>query len=51
MRRTGHLERVPEYLEKAERAGQRGAAEPGLAFCRALYEWWARDLAAYRALG
>ena len=39
MRRTGHLEKVPDYLEKAEKASQRGTTEPGLAFCKALYEW------------
>ena len=43
MRRTGHLEKVPEYLEKAEKASQRGTTEPGLAFCKALYEWWVQS--------
>ncbi|KAF0296468.1 Tetratricopeptide repeat protein 21B [Amphibalanus amphitrite] len=43
MRRTGHLEKVPDYLEKAEKASQRGTTEPGLAFCKALYEWYSSN--------
>ena len=46
MRRTGHLEKVPDYLDKAEKASQRGTTEPGLAFCKALYEWWVMGAAA-----
>ncbi len=43
MRRTGHLEDVPQYLAKSEESvgATRAAAEPGLCFCRGLYEWYA----------
>ena len=37
MRRTGHLEEVPDYLHKSEEAvGTRGALEPGLNFCKVM---------------
>ena len=37
MRRTGHLEEVPDYLHKSEEAvGTRGALEPGLNFCKVI---------------
>ena len=42
MRRTGHLEEVPQYLNKSEEfVGARGPLEPGMCFCRGLYEWYA----------
>jgi tetratricopeptide repeat protein 21B len=40
MRRTGNLEDVPFYLDKAENACQRANQEAGLAYCRGLYEWY-----------
>jgi len=41
MRRTGHLEDVPEYLTKSEEfVGARAPIEPGLNFCKALFEWY-----------
>ncbi len=40
MRRTGKLDGVPEYLSKSEEfTGTRASLEPGLNFCRGLYEW------------
>ena len=41
MRRTGHLEDVPEYLQKSEEhVGTRSSLEPGLNFCKGLFEWY-----------
>nr|CAD7440821.1 unnamed protein product [Timema bartmani] len=40
MRRTGRLEEVPPYLEKAEAASQRASQEAGLCYCKALYKWY-----------
>ena len=41
MRRTGHLEDVSQYLNKSEEyVGTRASLEPGLNFCRGLYEWY-----------
>lgn len=40
MRRTGNLEEVPFYLDKAEATCQRANQEAGLAYCRGLYEWY-----------
>lgn len=40
MRRTGNLEDVPFYLNKAEAACLRANQEAGLAYCRGLYEWY-----------
>lgn len=40
MRRTGNLEDVPLYLEKAEATCQRANQEAGLAYCKGLYEWY-----------
>jgi hypothetical protein len=35
MRRTGHLENVPQYLSKSdEYVGTRASMEPGLCFCK-----------------
>lgn len=39
MRRTGTLEEALPYLEKAEQAVMQAAMDPGLNFCKALYEW------------
>ena len=42
MRRTGHLQDVPQFLSKSEDfVGTRAAIEPGLCFCKGLYEWYA----------
>ena len=41
MRRTGHLEDVNTYLQKSEEhAGTRAALEPGLNFCKGMFEWY-----------
>ncbi|KDR09588.1 tetratricopeptide repeat protein 21B-like [Zootermopsis nevadensis] len=40
MRRTGNLEDVPFYLNKAEAACQRPSQEAGLAYCQGLYGWY-----------
>ncbi len=41
MRRTGNLEGVPEWLGKSEEfVGTRASLEPGLNFCKGLYEWY-----------
>jgi tetratricopeptide repeat protein 21B len=41
MRRTGHLEDVPDYLTKSEDfVGARAPVEPGLNFCKGLFEWY-----------
>ena len=42
MRRTGNLEKVPEHLSKsADFVGARSSLEPGLNFCKGMYEWYA----------
>ena len=42
MRRTGNLEKIPEYLTKSEDfVGTRASLEPGLNFCKGMYEWYA----------
>lgn len=42
MRRTGNLQDVPQYLTKSEEfVGNRASLEPGLCFCKGLYEWYA----------
>ena len=42
MRRTGNLEKIPEYLSKSEEyVGTRSSLEPGLNFCKGMYEWYA----------
>ena len=41
MRRTGHLEDVPGYLQKSEEfVGTRSSLEPGLNFCKGMFEWY-----------
>ena len=41
MRRTGHLEDVNTYLQKSEeQAGTRAPLEPGLNFCKGMFEWY-----------
>jgi tetratricopeptide repeat protein 21B len=41
MRRTGHLEDVPDHLNKSEEfVGARAPVEPGLNFCKGLFEWY-----------
>ena len=41
MRRTGHLEDVNNYLQKSEEhVGTRAGLEPGLNFCKGMYEWY-----------
>ena len=48
MRRTGNLEGVPEYLSKSEEfIGTRASLEPGLNFCRGLYEWYLNHIYHY----
>ena len=38
MRRTGNLEKIPEYLTKSEDfVGTRASLEPGLNFCKVKY--------------
>lgn len=39
MRRTGNLKDVQQYLESAEKKS-RDPKEPGLCYCRALYQWY-----------
>ena len=39
LRRSGKLEEVPKYLEQAESASSRAATDPGLNYCKGLYEW------------
>ena len=42
LRRTGNLEKVPEFLTKSEEfVGTRSSLEPGLNFCKGMYEWYA----------
>ena len=41
MRRTGHLEDVSNYLQKSEEhVGTRAGLEPGLNFCKGMFEWY-----------
>ncbi|KAK3106370.1 hypothetical protein FSP39_018677 [Pinctada imbricata] len=40
LRRSGKLEDVPKYLEQAENASSRAATDPGLNYCKGLYEWY-----------
>ena len=41
MRRTGHMEDVPNYLQKSEEfVGTRASLEPGLNFCKGMFEWY-----------
>ena len=41
MRRTGHLEDVSTYLQKSEEhVGTRAGLEPGLNFCKGMFEWY-----------
>ncbi|XP_069686948.1 tetratricopeptide repeat protein 21B-like [Periplaneta americana] len=40
MRRTGNLEELPFYLDKAEAACQRANQEAGLTYCKGLYHWY-----------
>ena len=41
MRRTGHLEDVNNYLQKSEEhVGTRAGLEPGLNFCKGMFEWY-----------
>ncbi|XP_063227668.1 tetratricopeptide repeat protein 21B-like [Bacillus rossius redtenbacheri] len=44
LRRTGKLEEVPEYLEKASAACARPAQEAGLSYCRGLNHWYCGNL-------
>ena len=40
MRRTGNLEKIPEYLTKSEDfVGTRASLEPGLNFCKVEQNW------------
>ena len=42
MRRTGNLEKIPEFLIKSEEfVGTRASLDPGLNFCKGMYEWYA----------
>ena len=38
-RRAGQLDLVPPYVEQAENACPRPDNEPGINYCKGLYEW------------
>ncbi|XP_078391007.1 tetratricopeptide repeat protein 21B [Cetorhinus maximus] len=39
-RKTGRLDKAPEFLELAERKSTRTVAEPGFNYCKGLYLWY-----------
>lgn len=40
LRRAGKLLEVPGFLEEAEKSSARAAMDPGLSYCKGLYEWY-----------
>lgn len=39
LRRAGKLEDVPGILAEAEKSSSGASMDPGLSFCKGLYEW------------
>lgn len=44
MRRTGNLNEFPDYLVNAERDTANPSKDPGLLFCKALFQWYSGNL-------